>query len=172
MVAAFSTSATRRCILRIRSDAKHQTLRVTKNHENAAGCNACHMGSERGGDAASRNPSGSTSPVVADNGRTRIFVEFRDAERFVSDDAGCLKGETTRARRGDGRNRNGNQSFRHLKVHSPVESRLARVVSAAKQPPASPVFVFRPKARTAWAESHDRFWTRPEMVLSSVSRAP
>ena len=28
------------------------------------------------------------------------------------------------------------------------------------------VFVFRPKARTAWAESLDRFWDSPEMFFA------
>ena len=32
-----------------------------------------------------------TSPVVADDGRTRVFVVFRDAERFVSDGAGTAR---------------------------------------------------------------------------------
>ena len=32
--------------------------------------------------------SGLTSPLVADDGRVRVFVTFRDAERFVSDGAG------------------------------------------------------------------------------------
>ena len=32
-----------------------------------------------------------TSPVVADDGRTRVFVAFRDAERFVSDGAGTAR---------------------------------------------------------------------------------
>ena len=82
-----------------------------------------------------RGLSGLTSPVVAGNERTSVFATFRDAERFVSDGAGCPKGETTRARRGDGRNGNGNPARRQLKVHSPVEPRVARVVSAAKQPP-------------------------------------
>ena len=43
-----------------------------------------------------RGQSCLTSPVVADDGRTRVFVAFRDAERFVSDGAGTAR----RAKRG------------------------------------------------------------------------
>ena len=39
-----------------------------------------------------------TSPFVADDGRTRVFVAFRDAERFVSDGAGTARRAKRRGR--------------------------------------------------------------------------
>ena len=58
----------------------------------------------------------------------RVFVTFRDAERFVSDGGGYV--------------------------------------------PASSVFVFRPKARTALTESLDRFWDSLEIFSPNVFRGP
>ena len=45
-----------------------------------------------------RSLSGLTLPRVADDGRMRAFVTFRDAERFVSDDAGTARRAKRRGR--------------------------------------------------------------------------
>ena len=45
-----------------------------------------------------RSLGGLTLPRVADDGRMRAFVTFRDAERFVSDDAGTARRAKRRGR--------------------------------------------------------------------------
>ena len=110
---------------------------------------------------------------VIGNGWNRIFVSIRDAEHFVSDDAGT----TRRAKRGGqgavtGETKMGIKRIVNRKPIRPSNRALPASFRLRSSPPASSVFVFRPKARTAWTESPNRIWDCRKYFSSNVFTGP